>query len=217
MWQCSVEFSTKVHLRVIQLNVIFRHLTSQKLPGIWTCMKMSKNVFYLLLQGWDTILSSCQDYYRVFLASAPVNCKLIDKWSSNPQKSLYLSRIWGKQFILNPQHTEQKKTFPLTLPTGRSHCWCQLFFWCSFQIITWPSVHLNITLLSESYCYFGLRVVVRKKRGYVGKIPKWRAPPLPPLVWETPVIKKKVGFIFHFRTSGTFLVFTKKSNFEWIK
>ena len=102
-----VEFSTKVLLRVIQLNVIFRHLTSQKLPGIWTCMKMSKNVFYLLLQGWDTILSSCQDYYRVFLASAPVNCKLIDKWSSNPQKSLYLSRIWGKQFILNPQHTEQ--------------------------------------------------------------------------------------------------------------
>ena len=112
-----VEFSTKVLLRVIQLNVIFRHLTSQKLLGIWTCMKMSKNVFYLLLQGWDTILSSCQDYCRVFLASAPVNCKLIDKWSSNPQKSLYLSRIWGKQFILNPQHTEQEKTtFPLPFP-----------------------------------------------------------------------------------------------------
>ena len=35
-------------------------------------------------------------------------------------------------------------------------------------------------------------------------------------VWETPVIKKKkVEFIFHFRTSGTFLVFIKKSPF-WV-
>jgi hypothetical protein len=31
----------------------------------------------------------------------------------------------------------------------------------------------------------------------------------PPPVWETPVIKNKVGFIFHFTTSATFLVFTK--------
>ena len=52
-----------------------------------------------------------------------------------------------------------------------------------------------------------------KKWDYMGKIPKWQAPPPP--VWETPVIKKKVGFIFHFRTSGTFLVFTKKSPF-WV-
>ena len=54
----------------------------------------------------------------------------------------------------------------------------------------------------------------RRKQDYVGKIPRWRTPPPPP-VWETPVIKKKVGFIFHFRTSGTFLVFTKKSPF-WV-
>ena len=55
----------------------------------------------------------------------------------------------------------------------------------------------------------------REKRDYVGKIPKRRTPPPTPPVWETPVIKKKVGFIFHFRTSGTFLVFTKKSPF-WV-
>ena len=37
--------------------------------------------------------------------------------------------------------------------------------------------------------------------------------PHPP-VWEIPV-NKKVGIIFHFRTSGRFLVFTKKSPF-WV-
>ena len=46
-----------------------------------------------------------------------------------------------------------------------------------------------------------------------GKFPSGGPPPSPP-VWETPFIKKKkVGFIFHCRTSGTFLVFTKKSQF----
>ena len=52
----------------------------------------------------------------------------------------------------------------------------------------------------------------RKKTGLCGENSQVAGPPLPP-VWETPVIKKKVGFIFHFRTSGTFLVFTKKSQF----
>ena len=72
------------------------------------------------------------------------------------------------------------------------------------------------------YCHPGshtqpyLRNVVREqKRDYVGKIPKRRTPSPPPPIWETPVIKKKVGFIFHFRTSGTYLVFTKKSTF-WV-
>ena len=64
-----------------------------------------------------------------------------------------------------------------------------------------------------SYCVLG--TLSEKKRDYVGKIPKGGPPPPPPPVWETPVIKKKVGFIFHFRTSGTFLVFTKKSPF-WV-
>ena len=46
------------------------------------------------------------------------------------------------------------------------------------------------------------------------KLPSGGTPPLllPP-VWETPVIKEKSWFIFHFRTSGTFLVVTKKSQF----
>ena len=55
----------------------------------------------------------------------------------------------------------------------------------------------------------------RKKRDYVGKIPKRRAPPPPPQFGKPLLSKKKVGFIFHFRTSGTFLVFTKKSPF-WV-
>ena len=53
-----------------------------------------------------------------------------------------------------------------------------------------------------------------KKRDYVGKISKWRIPPSsPPSLGNPCYQKKKVGFIFHFRTSGTFLVFTKKSKF----
>ena len=41
-----------------------------------------------------------------------------------------------------------------------------------------------------------LRDVVRKKRDYVGKIPKWWPPSHPlPSVWETPVIKKNIARI----------------------
>ena len=46
-----------------------------------------------------------------------------------------------------------------------------------------------------------------KKRDCVRKIPKF------PPQFGKPLLKKKVGFIFHFRTSGTFLV-TKNHNFE---
>ena len=49
-----------------------------------------------------------------------------------------------------------------------------------------------------------------KKRDYVGKILKGEPPP-PSL--GNPCYQKKLRFIFHFRTSGTFLVFTKKSQF----
>ena len=59
-----------------------------------------------------------------------------------------------------------------------------------------------------------IRDVIRKKRDYVGKIPKRRTPHHPPSLGN-PCYQKKVGFIFHFRTSGTFLVFTKKSPF-WV-
>ena len=50
----------------------------------------------------------------------------------------------------------------------------------------------------NSYISYTLRVAIReKKRDYVGKILKRRAPPTPP-VWETPVIKKKNGVYFSF-------------------
>ena len=51
-----------------------------------------------------------------------------------------------------------------------------------------------------------LRNVVRKKTGLCGKNSQFGKPLLS---------KKKVEFIFHFRTSGTFLVFIKKSPF-WV-
>ena len=53
----------------------------------------------------------------------------------------------------------------------------------------------------------------RKKRDYVWKFPSGRPPP--PQFGKPLLSKKKVGFIFHFRTSGTFFVFTKKSPF-WV-
>ena len=50
------------------------------------------------------------------------------------------------------------------------------------------------TLLYKGHLDGQLRVIVRKKQDYVGKIPKWRTP-LPP-VWKTHVIKKKLGLFF---------------------
>ena len=48
---------------------------------------------------------------------------------------------------------------------------------------------------SINHVHFMVIVRRRKKRDYVGKIPRWRTPPSPP-VWETPVIKKKLGLFF---------------------
>ena len=49
----------------------------------------------------------------------------------------------------------------------------------------------------------------KKKRDFLGTFPKWRAPPPPPPLLGTPVSKKKVWFILHFRPLGSFLVFIK--------
>ena len=54
-----------------------------------------------------------------------------------------------------------------------------------------------------------------KKRENVGIFPKWGTPPPPPPVWEPHVCEKKLRFILHFRTLGTFLVFTKMFTFWW--
>ena len=58
------------------------------------------------------------------------------------------------------------------------------------------------------------KFLFQKKTGLCGKnsqVADPLPPPLPSL--GNPCYKKKIGFIFHFRTSGTFLVFTKKSQF----
>ena len=47
-----------------------------------------------------------------------------------------------------------------------------------------------------------------KKRENVGIFPKWGTPPSP-LFGNVMFVKKKLWFILHFRTLGTFLVFTK--------
>ena len=54
-----------------------------------------------------------------------------------------------------------------------------------------------------------------KKTGLCGKNSQAADPTPPPQFGKPLLSKKKVGFIFHLRTSGTFLVFTKKSPF-WV-
>ena len=49
----------------------------------------------------------------------------------------------------------------------------------------------------------------------MGIFPKSGAPPPIPPVWEPHVCEKKLWFILHFRTLGTFLVFTKMFTF-WV-
>ena len=52
-----------------------------------------------------------------------------------------------------------------------------------------------------------LRYALKKtKRYYLGIFPKRRTPPF----WEPLIQKKILVFILHFRTLGTFLVFSKK-------
>ena len=53
-----------------------------------------------------------------------------------------------------------------------------------------------------------------KKMGKCGNFSQVGDPPLPP-VWEWHVCEKKLWFILHFRTLGTFLVFTKMFTFGW--
>ena len=65
--------------------------------------------------------------------------------------------------------------------------------------------------IESSLVQYSLGSSSEKKRDYVGKIPKWQIPP--PHFGKPLLSKKKVGFIFHFRNSRTFLVFTKKSQF----
>ena len=55
----------------------------------------------------------------------------------------------------------------------------------------------------------------KNKRENVGIFPKWGAPPPLPPVWEPHVCEKKLRFILHFRTLGTFLVFTKMFTYGW--
>ena len=62
-------------------------------------------------------------------------------------------------------------------------------------------------------CTRGLRDVPRKKTGKCGNFSQV-GDPLPP-VWEPHVCEKKLRFILHFRTLGTFLVFTKMFTFWW--
>ena len=96
--------------------------------------------------------------------------------------------------------------------------WSPCNRWSSFQTCefpkTWSENCMQNTVSRRSWNRLGVDFNPKgrgqKKNGIMWeKFPSGRHPP----GWDTPVIKKNVGFIFHFRTSGTFLVFTKKSQF----
>ena len=74
------------------------------------------------------------------------------------------------------------------------------------------------TLLYKGHLDGQLRVIVRKKQDYVGKIPKWRAlpPPLPPPQFGKPLLsKKKLVFFFILEPQEHFWSSPKNHNF-WV-
>ena len=103
---------------------------------------------------------------------------------------------------------------------------CEFALNCYRRLKLFPGQHQNVNLPALKFqscitcfqtrgCYL-LRNVVRKKTWLCGKNSQVADPPSPLPQFGKPLLsKKKVGFIFHFRTSGTFLVFTKKSPF-WV-
>ena len=71
-----------------------------------------------------------------------------------------------------------------------------------------------LTIKSPEYVRGGLGTFP-EKNGKMWEFFPSGGPPLPP-VWEPHVCEKKLRFILHFRTLGTFLVFTKISLFGGI-
>ena len=125
--------------------------------------------------------------------------KVQGSWGSwSDQQALIFLSFSPARVSLSLSHSDSPD--PLT-HSRESSCLCLLFnsFW--------------LALLLSLNPYGCKRVVVRKKTGLCGENFQVADPPLLPPQFGKPVIKKKVGFIIHFRTSGTFLVFTKKSQF----
>ena len=95
--------------------------------------------------------------------------------------------------------------------------WSEVPWWIGSSAVTSRCLNYNISEQKKTKAMVFLLSVQRNahrtKNGIMwGKFPSGGPPPL---VWETPCYQKKVGFIFHFRTTGTSLVFTKKSPF-WV-
>ena len=64
--------------------------------------------------------------------------------------------------------------------------------------------------------YRQVRDVCQKKNGKMLEFFPSRGPPLPSPLFGNPMfVRKKIWFILHFRTLGTFLVFTKMFTF-WV-
>ena len=88
---------------------------------------------------------------------------------------------------------------------------------CNPEHSTRGSSSFQLTSLKQRLCPVAVGEIYvqergQKKTGLCGKNSQVADPPRHPSLGN-PCYQKKVGFIFHFRTSGTFLVFTKKSQF----
>ena len=126
--------------------------------------------------------------------------------------------IFKKKFHLNPRGNHRWSGCPWWhfLPSDREDWLHKVFF----------SMAICYSALIKIRCLFSLVPIGlqgyqwdrrckergQKKTGLCGENSQVEDPP-PSL--GNPCYQKKVGFIFHFRTSGTFLVFTKKSPF-WV-
>ena len=80
--------------------------------------------------------------------------------------------------------------------------------------------HLAVTLKKHIWQRMNMSMMIKgrspnKKTGKCGNFSQVGDPPPLPPVWEPHVCEKKLRFILHFRTLGTFLVFTKMFTFGW--
>ena len=102
-----------------------------------------------------------------------------------------------------------------------------LYYWHQLDwILNWKTKVFHFSKFKWWRFFFDKWIKVATVDNLLGKLPKkingkmWEffpsggPPPLPP-VWEPHVCEKKLRFIFHFRTLGTFLVFTKMFTF-WV-
>ena len=167
---------------------------------IWKCVLTTPSGGHLFNQGHNGF----QNCGKLFInwEAARGRCSLIFNVTAFSNVKLHIlgKAIWLTIFFNH-----------LWIDYSKYDIYHQYFAQKQVNCVFFKSTILIQARASQSYSQTALICTHFEQLGHF----HMEAKSFPPPVWETPVIKKKVGFIFHFRTSGTFLVFTKKSPF-WV-